>query len=230
MDKDFKPDGRPRSVRRRLQEVIDVAARVFSEKSYAGSSVEDIARALHMTKGSVYHYVDSKEDLLYTIIEEMHDLTRKDLDRVRAMDAGPVERLRALFEGQIRLNALYLAKSTVIYRELPHLSAEHRRLIIKTRDEIELFARSLMSEAVRQGIVCPSIDIRRTSIYMFSAANSIYQWYKPAGAHSPDEVARGVTDFILRSIECGVDRSNCYCLRHPDRIERDSPMTGGEQS
>ena len=60
---------------RRWQEVVDVSAEVFYRLGYSEASVGDVAAALGITKGSLYHYVQNKEDLLYAIIREAHDLT-----------------------------------------------------------------------------------------------------------------------------------------------------------
>src|SRR4051812_27611291 len=81
--------------RRRDQEVLDAAAKVFHTRGYADASVQDIADELGILKGSLYHYIDSKEDLLFRLLDETHDDVQKNLDEVAALpDLTPLERLR----------------------------------------------------------------------------------------------------------------------------------------
>src|ERR1700744_339601 len=71
---------------RREREVLDAATKVFSSRGYADASVQDIADELGILKGSLYHYIDSKEDLLFRLLEETHDEVQTIMDEVAAMD------------------------------------------------------------------------------------------------------------------------------------------------
>src|SRR5947207_409360 len=62
-----------RPPRRRQQEILEAAARVFHEKGYESTSIQDIADEVGILKGSLYYYIRSKEDLLYEIIRDIHD-------------------------------------------------------------------------------------------------------------------------------------------------------------
>src|SRR5689334_7338050 len=89
---------------RRWQEVLDVSAGVFYRLGYSEASVGDVAAALGITKGSLYHYVQNKEDLLYAIAREAHDLTRHNLRRAQELEGSALYRLRAYFNGHVRIN------------------------------------------------------------------------------------------------------------------------------
>ena len=82
--------------RPRDREVIEVATRIFWEKGYSGTSVQDVADALGMLKGSLYYYIDSKEDLLERIFEDSHDEVRGIAAGILAMPGPATERLRTL--------------------------------------------------------------------------------------------------------------------------------------
>jgi AcrR family transcriptional regulator len=195
---------------RRWQEVIDVSAQVFYRLGYSEASVGDVAAALDMTKGSLYHYVQNKEDLLYAIIREAHDLTQDNLRRAQAAEGAALERLRHYFVGHVRINTDHLAKSTLIYRDLRHLSDDRRGQIVLARDEIEAFVRQLLSDGIREHTVCQVIDPRLASIEMFSTANAIYHWYRPTGPHTAGEVAESVADFIVSAVSCdGTPEGRC---------------------
>ena len=70
----------------RLREIYDAAARVFSEKGYDGASIQDVADAVGILKGSLYYYIDTKQDLLFGIIDEVHRDTLRSLEEWVAVD------------------------------------------------------------------------------------------------------------------------------------------------
>ncbi len=201
----------PGAASRRWQEVIDVSARVFYRLGYSEASVGDVAAALGITKGSLYHYVQNKEDLLYAIIRQAHDLTRDNLRRAQATEGSALQRLRQYFTGHVRINTDHLEKSTLIYRDLRHLSAPRRRQIVRVRDQIEAFVRQLLADGIQARAVCQLIDPRLASIEMFSTANAIYQWYQPGGPHTAEEVAESVADFVVSAVACdGTPQGRCF--------------------
>ena len=198
---------------RRWQEVVDVSARVFYRLGYSEASVGDVAAALDITKGSLYHYVQNKEDLLYAIIRQAHELTRDNLERAEASGGPALARLRRFFDGHVRVNAEDLEKAALIYRDLRHLSASRRAEIVTVRDHVEEFVRRLLADGIAEGTVCPLIDVRLASIEMFSTANGICQWYQPGGPHSAAEVAGSVADFVVAAVACDGPAGN-GCPRH----------------
>ena len=205
------PNQNPSS--RRWQEVIDVAAGVFYRLGYSEASVGDVAAALGITKGSLYHYVQNKEDLLYAIIREAHDLTRDTLRRAQALDGPALQRLRQYFTWHVRINTDELEKSSLIYRDLRHLSPDRRDEIVEVRDQVEAFVRQLLTNGMEEHAVCRLIDPRLASIEMFSTANAIYQWYQPEGPHAAEEVAESVADFVVSAVACDGSLTG-RCFRH----------------
>src|SRR5580658_9380050 len=79
----------------RKQEVIDVAARVFHEKGYGSSSIQDIADGVGILKGSLYYYIDSKEDLLYEILRGVHEEALARIETAVAAETGTLAKIRA---------------------------------------------------------------------------------------------------------------------------------------
>ena len=81
-----KPVGarRSRPPRRRRQEILEAAAGVFHAKGYKATSIQDIADAVGILKGSLYYYITSKEDLLFEILEDVHQQGLRNLERIEA--------------------------------------------------------------------------------------------------------------------------------------------------
>jgi AcrR family transcriptional regulator len=78
-----RPDSRP-------QELLDAALEVFAERGYRNTRIDDVAEAAGVTKGAIYHYFDTKEDLLLRAIESYHDRTFGEIDLILRDAGGPV--------------------------------------------------------------------------------------------------------------------------------------------
>src|SRR6202012_4102939 len=91
--------------RRSDAEGIDVAATIFYERGYATATVQDVADALGMLKGSLYYYIDSKEDLLYRLMIDIHDGVDEVLDEVIATEGlSAMEKLDLYVRRQVQYN------------------------------------------------------------------------------------------------------------------------------
>src|SRR3954454_2602664 len=89
-----------RAARKRDEEVMDAAARVFARRGYADASVQDVADELGILKGSLYHYIKMKEDLLFWLLEAVHRDVEEILEEVEAAQGlAPLDRL-GLFRRQ----------------------------------------------------------------------------------------------------------------------------------
>jgi len=186
----------------RWQEVVDAAAELFYERGYASTTVIDISEALNITKGTLYYYVKSKEDLLFAIISETHEMTNANLRRSQQVQGTPIEKLWDFFAGLTRINTAHLHKSTVGHRELEQLSDPRLRAIIRTRDDVEAYVRGLLSAGAKTGDVCPDLDPALTSILMFSTVGNVHTWYKPEQRLSADEISDIVADYIVSGVRC----------------------------
>ena len=113
---DRKADRRAKAPRRRHEEILEAAARVFHEKGYESTSIQDIADAVGILKGSLYYYIDSKEDLLYEILEGIHGEALAEV-RQAAAEGEPLERIRAFVAAHIHHNAENLVKMALFFQD-----------------------------------------------------------------------------------------------------------------
>ena len=121
------------SRRNRSQDVIEAAIRVFHKKGYASASIQDVADEVGVLKGSLYHYIDSKEDLLARIFEDSAGQFEELMAEVASLDAPPVERLRH-FARQSSLWYLRNIERVGIYvNEWKHLSGKRLKEVIRIR-------------------------------------------------------------------------------------------------
>jgi AcrR family transcriptional regulator len=189
------------NTKKREREIIDVAARIFHKQGYADTSVQDVADAVGILKGSLYYYIDSKEDLLFRVLEEVHEDAQSILDQVEAMDAPPLERLAEYLRKHVAYNTGNLTKVAVYYHDFSLLSAERRKTIIEQRHKFERFVVGLIKEAQEEGTVSEAVDAKLAAYSALGMANWVYTWYSPRGKTSTSELANVIAELIRGGLE-----------------------------
>jgi AcrR family transcriptional regulator len=205
-DAQIEPDStgrrRPRPPRRRRQEILDAAARVFHEKSYESTSIQDIADAVGILKGSVYYYITSKEDLLFEILQGVHEDALKNLEAAETTPGDALQKIRVFVTLHVTHNAENLVKMAVFFHDFRSLSEERRRIIVEERDIYDNHLRQLIIAGQKEKVVCPDLDPKLTSIEILGMMNWIYHWYKPGGPQSPARLANAMADFVIAGLAC----------------------------
>jgi TetR/AcrR family transcriptional regulator, cholesterol catabolism regulator len=193
-------DGNSRTPKRRDREVIDAAAEVFYRRGYADASVQDIADELGILKGSLYHYIDTKEDLLFRLLSETHDDVHAILDEVAAVEGlDPLERLHLYVRRQVEFNVDNLTKISVYYHDVERLSDDRRAEIHARRREHERWVVGLITEAQEQGLADPNVDPKFLSRCIFATIIWPYQWFRP-GRDKRSDVAETCAHFVLSGV------------------------------
>jgi TetR/AcrR family transcriptional regulator, cholesterol catabolism regulator len=188
-------------------EIYEAAAELFHRKGYAATTLQDIAEAVGLLKGSLYYYIDTKEDLLYRITRSIHEDAMVNLQEAAALEGGPDERLHAFARGHVSAFGRRLTWIRVFYTEHGALTGERRREIMSERRQYERFVEDLVVEGQRQGIFCPALDTRIVMNGILTMINSVYLWYRP-GRDSLDEVARVYADLAVRGLRCESDHDH----------------------
>jgi len=190
---------RPR--KRRDQEVIDAAAKVFYERGFADASVQDVADELGILKGSLYHYIETKEDLLFRLLEELHDDVQAILEEVAAAEnLKPLERLELYVRKQVLFNLENLPRVAVYYNDYDRLSPDRRAQIVARRRVHERYLTEVIEEAQRDSEANPELDARLLSNFIHGAFIWTYRWYRPGGKVSREKVADTCAKFVLRGV------------------------------
>ena len=193
---------RSRAPRRRQQEILEAAAQVFHEKGYESTSIQDIADSVGILKGSLYYYITSKEDLLFEIIQGVHEEALKNLDRTAAVEGDALQKIRAFVVIHVTHNALNLVKMAVFFQDFRSLNGERRQLIVEERDMYDAFLRDLIRRGQDEGVVCPDIEPKLAAITVLGMMNWMYHWYRPDGELSASQIADAYADFVVAGLAC----------------------------
>jgi AcrR family transcriptional regulator len=178
----------------RRTELTRVAARLFAEKGYHGTSVGDLAEALGVQKGSLYAHIESKADLLWEVASEGAAAFHEALDRVPE-EGSAVARIRAALRGHLRVVAEQLDVATVFVREWRYLDGNRRAAFVAERRRYEERFRALFRDGRELGELRADLDDAAAALLALSAANWAYTWLRPGP--DTDALADSFTTLLL---------------------------------
>ncbi len=199
-ERGVKARGRRQDRPARRAQILETAARIFCEKGFDKASMEDVASALGLTKAGLYHHIASKEELLFAIMSYGMDLfEQRVLSRVRTIE-DPLERLRATLRGHLLLITRDRPKEvTVILHETNALQGRYgERINVRKRRYIRFLQKTFKELARRQG--ARRFDPGAAAFALLGMINWIYQWYRPGGRLSDEQLADSLTDLMLHGV------------------------------
>ncbi len=187
--------------RQTLREICRTAARVFFEKGYDGASMQDIAKAVGLTKAGLYHHVGSKDRLLFEIMNYGMDILDDTVLRNVRNIADPRERLRRAIIGHIDLIVRARDREiTVILHENRSLKGALRKKINARKKDYIQFLEETVAQVQAQGAGKPLVAPRIGAFALLGTINWIYQWYDPEGPINQNELAQTFADFFFRGL------------------------------
>jgi AcrR family transcriptional regulator len=182
----------------RRTEILRELGAAVREHGYGALTMQDVADRLGLTKGNLYYYFRSKQELLFHCHLKCMENSLRALEEAEASTATPGERLRALLIRHIR-GIAGDAYGAVLLTDLESLTPAQRRKYVTLRDRFEQGVRSLIREGIDAGQFLAQ-DVRIAGFAILGAINWIPKWYRPGGEMSADSVAEAFADFLLRSL------------------------------
>jgi len=187
--------------RNRERDVMNAAIDVFWRKGYAASSVQDVADAVGVLKGSLYYYIDSKEDLLFRIVDDVHEQSRRILDDVVvARDGPPLERLGNYIERHVEWYLENVEEVTVYFRDWRYITGERLEIVTERRRGYDRVIRDLIVAAQHAGEVEPGVDPKYASFFLLAAVNHVPDWYRRDAGDSPAKIARTYANLTVGTL------------------------------
>ena len=171
------------------------AARLFAEKGYEGTGVEELSRAVGLGRGALYHHIGSKERLLFEIVT-LHVL--EVVEQARALldePVGAAERVQRLSRLTMATISAHLPEWTVFFRDLDALSGAHRRDALAARAAFEDVWHEVIGQGVSDGEFRELDPVVVKGI--LGMHNYAYVWMRQRGRLSSDEVADAFCSVVL---------------------------------
>lgn len=194
-------------------EILHAAARVFRRRGVAAAGMRDIAEEAGLSPGNLYYYFRGKDELLYFCQDRTLGQMHTAIEAARATEAPVAEQLRAVLSAHLHCTLDELEGATA-HLEVEALPDKLRRQIVAKRDGYEKALRALVAQGVKRGEFAPC-DAALVTRAMLGAVNWTARWYRPDGAQSVGEIAKGLSDYLVRGLLPGARPVRAKAGRKP---------------
>ena len=185
----------------RWGEILQAAGEVFDEKGYQAARIEDIAARVGILKGSLYYYIESKEDLLFALSENAHTTGLTAIvEDAEMVAADAPTRLGAFILRWMVVLAANPPYATVTDREVGALSGERYQQVMAKRNELHGFVRGLIEQGIADGDFDPATDPGVATNSLFQMFNATSGWFRPSGRLTIPDIAEWYRRFVLQGL------------------------------
>lgn len=185
--------------RPKYEELIAAAVRLFRTRGYHATSMQDLADAVGVQRGSLYHYIAAKEDLLWQIMTSTIARLRGEVEPEVSSRGTAAERLRRAVAAHLRVAAAVPDEMTVLHVELKSLSTPRRRQMVGLRDRYEELFRALVRDGIAAGEF-GKVDVKGAVFAILGACNWFTQWYRPHGPQNHEAFAKVFADLFIEGL------------------------------
>ncbi|PYM14017.1 MAG: TetR/AcrR family transcriptional regulator [Candidatus Rokuibacteriota bacterium] len=190
-----------------LEEIIAAAAKVFRTKGYHAATVQDIADAVGILKGSLYHHFKSKEDLLYLIVKEPIARIYATMADIVASESPPAEKLRRAILAHLEAFDQHYPHLFVALRERDEMKRRFREQFKLSPTQYERCWQQIVREGIKSGDFRPDLDVHVVSYGLLGMLNWLHTWYDPRGRLSVREIADQFSALALAGLARGPRRT-----------------------
>jgi len=194
--------GRPSAKSRKaynFDALLDVAVRVFLERGYDGSSLDQVARAAGITKASIYYHARGKEELLLRGAGRAFDALYAVLQEPESSSGPAVDRLKHVVRRTIEITMTMTPEVALLLRVRGNTRAEKR--ILERRREFDHLIAELVEAAQKEKSIRDDLDPRLATRLLFGMLNSISEWFRKEGAMGAPELADAVFKLAFAGLE-----------------------------
>jgi AcrR family transcriptional regulator len=186
----------------RRSEVLNAAVNLFYERGYSATTIGDIADAVNLLKGSLYYYARSKQELLYEIINQVHEVAVDISNHVVSEPAeDSAEQLTTIIRRMVRFSLTDSKKVAIYFSEEKHLTVESRRVFLPQRLRFFQTLRDLVDHGRSTGQFRKDIDSRIAATLVIGAINQVtLSGNSTWEGMTEDEVVGSFVDRIMHSL------------------------------
>ena len=185
--------------------LLDLVVKVFNERGYEATSMEDLAKASGLTKSTFYHHVSGKEELLQLAVDRALDALSIALDDTVQRGGRPVEQLEDAIRRTTEVLLAELPYVTLLLRVRGNTEVEQAAL--DRRRTVDGRLAALVKAAAAAGEIRSDIDPRLVSRLLFGMVNSITEWYRPASrTNSQSSIVKATVSLALEGLGARLHR------------------------
>lgn len=185
--------------KKKIEEIQRVTAHLFAHKGYHPTTMRDIARELGMNKSSLYHYFESKEELLFKLANDALDDCLVTLEKICATDLPPEEKLKEVLDFYIRYYAGDQEGLILMANEMNFLNDEHRHILIEKQRHYVQLIKTILKELSDQHKI-KEIHHSIATFAFFGMVHYTIKWYHKEGPVGLDELAGLFVEIFTKGI------------------------------
>ncbi len=180
--------------------LLAAATKLFAQKGFDRTSVQEIVAAAGVTKGAMYHYFDSKDDLLSEVYGRVLRLQTEQLEKVAVTEAPIADRLRRAAVDVVVSTIGNLDDMTIYLQSMHQLNAETSKSVRAERRRYHERFRGLIEEGQRDGVFRADKPADIVVDFYFGAVHHLGAWYRTTGRLSARQVGEHYADLLLASL------------------------------
>ena len=186
------------------QEIIAAAASLFKEKGYRATTLEDIAAAVGMLKGSLYYYIRSKEELLYLVVRDPIRQAYNKLEEIVNSDAPVTAKITQAIANHVAIFHQHYPHIAVYLHDFHNVMQKLKDNSIEAPKEYQQLLAQLLQQGVDSGELRSDLDVTVAGYAILGMCNWMYRWYKPEGNLSAEAIADVFTKLVLEGLQHSV--------------------------
>jgi TetR/AcrR family transcriptional regulator, cholesterol catabolism regulator len=183
----------------KFNKIVNAAAKIFREKGYKEATLEDIANEVGMLKGSLYYYIEKKDDLLYAVVERpLSEMTENLKVIVNSADSPSVKLEKAL-KSHILSFEKYQSE-LFVWISIEWFKSEFGGEIATVGDEYDRLFRKIIIEGIKKEEFRSDLDPKLLTFAIFGVYNYMQRWYSPDNKYTFDEISKQFNAFVLQGV------------------------------
>lgn len=188
------PEGRARN-----EEVFRTAAQLMVQKGYGATSIGDIAKEVGMTKAGLYHHINSKQDMLFQILQHaLNRLQHAVIEPAKLLE-DPEERLREIIRLNVRGIIDHGPEFTLLFPERHHLDPAQQEVVGERIQNYRTLMRDALREMANQGKL-RDLDTDIAQRHILQTIVGIARWYSEASVDDEDHLVQQTVDYHMAAI------------------------------
>lgn len=199
-------------LRRKQKAIIREAAKVFSRKGYHGTTLDEVAERLNVTKTALYRYVKNKNELLAACHEEAMEIAFDALDAGDREGRNGLEKIRIGMTNYLREMIGAMGVPVLILEENA-LTGEEAVKIIGLRDRFEKRVRAMFLEGVQDGSIV-QVNPKLATFMLLGAVHWVTKWYSPEGTWTPEDVSEALMEMATRGFAAEPSQALTASIHH----------------
>lgn len=181
--------------------LLDTASTLFARRGFSNTSVREIAEAVGIEKASIYHYLNSKEELSFEISHAAHVHLSTGVQQALDAARSPADKLFALIVAHVTCLLQHQDWHATANEQLTAIEPARRNTIITLRDTYEAQVRAAISSAQAAGLLRDDIPAKWLGMILLGMMTHIYPWYEPGRDIAPAELGAVIAHLFLTGLK-----------------------------